>query len=186
MKVLRVLLVAASAWIWLMIAGPALAEDTVHFGNSLAAPGNPGPGATQSTLVNPNTEIIEAEGVGLTEDDARTAAIHAAIEQAVGVYIDTRRRTEMQITDDKVHEIVEEKIQSFSSGFVEKVHIVSASQDSAFGYRVKIRTSIHVPQLLYRMREANLPVVAVDAVSIRSKFATQLEMRDNATNPTYS
>lgn len=152
--------------------------QAVQFGNPLAVP----PSTPAATSGDRNIKILEVEGRGGTELQARRSAIEAAVEQAVGVFIDSRRRSEMNFTNDKLHQVIEERIQTYSSAFVERVESISSSSDGQGGYVVKLRAHVSIPSLLAAVKEADLPVVAIDAASNQTKFATQARMKEDASN----
>ena len=124
--------------------------------------------------------VIEAEGQGHTTLEARKSAVAAAIEQAIGVYVDSRRRSEMQLSDKKLHELIEDKVQTYSSAFVEKVETLSSNPDGQGGFIVRLRCYVVVSELLNAMKEADIPFAAVDLTSIQTKFDTQAQKQQDA------
>jgi hypothetical protein len=167
----------------LSISSPVLGQTTT-FSNPLAAP--PAPTAPQVTPSGSSAndraiKVVESEGHGRTQLQARQAAVEAAIQDAVGVFIDSSRRSEMNLTDGKLHEIVEEKIQTYSSAFIERIEPISTAPDGQGGLVVKLRAFISVPNLVQAMQESDLPVVQIDAASNQAKFGSQVQMKADAT-----
>jgi ribosomal protein L13E len=156
----------------------AHAQSPTLFGNPLSA--SPPSGAASDGRVSRSTRSVEAEGLGRSEIEARRAAVSAAVEQAVGVYIDSRRRSETNLTDDKLHQIVEEKIQTFSSAFVDRVETIASRADPQGGFVVRIRAEVQIPDLISAMRQADLPVTPIDVASNEAKLSTQAQMQEDA------
>ena len=125
--------------------------------------------------------VVESEGRGHTAIEARKAAATVAIEQAVGVFVDSRRRSEMRMSDDKLQEVVDEKVQTFSSAFVDKIETIFSRPDGESGFVVRLRASVVVSELLDVMKQADIPVTQIDAASTQTKFATQDQQREDAT-----
>ena len=167
-----------------LIAEPTHAQTpAARFGNTLSEPqrseqpvGSDAPASQDGRRMR----IVEAIGQGSSELQARKAAVESAIEQAVGIFIDSRRRSEMNLTDGKLHEVVDEQIQTYSSAFVEKVETISTERTDQNGFKVKIRAFVAVPALLEAMSDAKLPTASVDAVSNQEKFAGQARMAEDA------
>jgi len=124
--------------------------------------------------------VIDTEGQGHTTVEARKAAVAAAIEQAVGVYVDSRRRSEMQLSDTELHELVEDRVQTYSSAFIEKVETLLSKPDGQGGFMVRLRSHVVVSELLNAMKEADIPFAPVDAGSNQTKFSTLEQKQQNA------
>ena len=163
------------------LINPALGQ-AVQFGNTLAAP----PTKPNTISSDRSIKVVEAEGRGRTQVQARKAAIESAVEQAVGVFIDSQRRSEMSLTNDKLHQVIEEKIQTYSSAFVERVEPLSSSLDGQDGYTVRVRAHVSVSSLLDAMREADLPIANVDMISNQTKLTTQSQMIENASSVAFA
>ena len=163
------------------MATPVWAQ-TAAFKNSLSAPPPPAalPLPSSTASGGRNIKVVESEGHGKTELQARKEAIDNAVQDAVGVFIDSSRRMEMNLTDGALHEIVQEKIQTYSSAFVEKIENISANSDQQGGYVVKLRAYVSVPSLIEAMQQADLPVARIDAASNQAKFASQVKMTADA------
>lgn len=163
------------------MAAPTWAQ-TAAFKNSLSAP--PPPAVSQKSFDpaagDRNVKVVESEGHGKTELQARKEAVDNAVQNAVGVFIDSSRRSQMDLTDGNLHEIVQEKIQTYSSAFVEKIDSISTNLDQQGGYVVKLRAYVSVPNLVEAMQQADLPVAKIDAVSNQAKFASQIQMTADA------
>jgi hypothetical protein len=123
--------------------------------------------------------VIETEGQGRTPLEARKAAVTAAIEQAVGVYIDSRRRLETQLFDKMLREFFEEQIQTHRSAFVKKVETLSSEPDGQGGSIVRLRSYVVVPKLL-NAQDAHIPFAPVDAPSHQTNSETLEEKEKGA------
>lgn len=86
--------------------------------------------------------VVIAEGQGETIDEAKAAALRAAIEDVVGSLMKTATTTENG-------EVVQDKILSASSAYVEKsTQVGPATQDEDGLYTVKIKANVRKAQLV--------------------------------------
>ena len=90
----------------------------------------------------PLVVVVIAEGQGETIDEAKAAALRAAIEDVVGSLMKTATTTENG-------EVVQDKILSASSAYVEKsTQVGSATQDEDGLYTVKVKANVRKAQLV--------------------------------------
>jgi|LSQX01.2.fsa_nt_gb hypothetical protein len=106
----------------------------------------------QENLTKESIEILVG-GAGLDEESAMNNAYQNAVKQAVGMYIDA----ETLVNND---EVVKDKILTHSRGIIDKVDVVSSSDDNGI-YRVEILAHVIKKELEERVK----PVFS-DKVSI--------------------
>ena len=86
--------------------------------------------------------VVIAEGQGETIDEAKAAALRAAIEDVVGSLMKTATTTENG-------EVIQDKILSASSAYVEKsTQVGTVKQDEDGLYTVKVKASVRRAQLV--------------------------------------
>lgn len=99
-----------------------------------------------------------------TPDAAKKEATRLAIQQVAGVFVDNRRRVEIKMSDQKLSEIVEEKILSYTNAYVTKLEVLSTERQSE-GYAIKAKVTVEIAPLLKTLQASNVPMVAFDADS---------------------
>jgi hypothetical protein len=86
-----------------------------------------------------SSRTVEVTGEGESLDAAHDDATRQAIMQVAGEYIDTKRLVVLKIDDERLSEMLSEKIISYSNGFVEKVEPISSENKAGlFYFRAKI------------------------------------------------
>ena len=116
------------------------------------------------------TQTVVATGYGTTADDAKKAAIRAAVEQVVGTMIDA----ETLVEND---ELVQDQILSYSAGLVDSAEFVGAPKTTDGGLvQVRIRAVVRKTEI-----EAKLPKTekVVHEVSGQSLFAKRVSGKQN-------
>ncbi|WP_157985963.1 hypothetical protein [Teichococcus vastitatis] len=122
---------------------------------------------------------VEADGIGRTEADARSAAVGAALEEVVGAYLQSSRQLELRQQGSEVSETFNERIVAQSNGFVERVATLRSWHDGD-NVRVRIRADVVVNRLVEAMREARMPLIALDQASLVATLQTQTARDDGA------
>ena len=118
------------------------------------------PGATQIG----NTRTVEVTAIAETPDGARKEATRQAVQQVAGVFVDSRRRIELKMSDQKLSEIVEEKLLSYTNAYVTKLEVLSTEHQSD-GYAIKAKVTVAIAPLLKTLQANDVPTVAFDADS---------------------
>ena len=116
------------------------------------------------------TQTVVASGYGTTADDAKKAAIRAAVEQVVGSMVDA----ETLVEND---ELVRDEILSYSAGLVESAEFVGEPRKTPAGLvEVRIRAVVKKTKI-----EAKLPKSekVVREVSGQSLFAKRVSGKQN-------
>jgi hypothetical protein len=100
------------------------------------------PLAAEEPKGDPLVVVVIAEGQGETIDEAKAAALRAAIEDVVGSLMKTATTTENG-------EVVQDKILSASSAYVEKsTQVGPAKQDEDGLYTIKVKANVRKAQLV--------------------------------------
>ena len=136
-------------------------------GESSASPSKPsqttslgeGKGDDTGTL----REVI-ATGQGTTEDEAKRAAFHNAVEQAVGVYVDAT-------TIANNEKLIEDSVLTYSNAYIKSFTVVRSS--TANGVQtVKIKAMVKVQRLAEKLQSQGIKTVAVDGQSLVAEIVT--------------
>lgn len=174
---MRFLRRACAAFALAAILGVASAH--AQTGDGLVAIPRPGGAPGAAPLGAAPRRVVEAEGSGTTEAVARAAAVSAALEEVVGVHLESSRRSELTREGTDVRESFEERILAQSNGFVERVTTLRTWRN-ADGVRVRIRAEVVVNRLVAAMRDARMPLVPLDQESMSASLRTQVERDDGA------
>jgi len=129
-------------------------------------------------------ESVEITGIGETIELARRDAARQAIQRVAGTIIDIKRLVEEKITDDKLTEIFQEKIISYSNAFVEKFDDLSVERRNGLVH-LRGRITIRSKALTQRLQEINVPTmtastIPVDTVSLTQRIETSNAERQSA------
>jgi uncharacterized protein len=124
-------------------------------------------------------KTVQVTGVGETADAARKDAARLAIQQVVGVFVDNRRRIELNVSDQKVSEVVNEKIISYSNAYVSKLDVVSTDQKDGM-FRVTANVGVSVGPLLKVLQDNAVPTVPFDSVTAASTADSLSEEKTGA------
>jgi hypothetical protein len=119
--------------------------------------------------IAPNTKVVEVSGAGTDIESAKKDACREAVRQVVGAYVNSQARTEND-------ELIEDKVISLSSGFVEKIETLKES--SADGLtRVRIRATVRISKVLDSLKENKISFVDVDGASLGAELLTKSDQR---------
>lgn len=111
----------------------------------------------------PDNTLVEvvAEGAGLDAESAMNSAYRAAVQQAVGMYIDSE-------TLVRNNDLIRDEILTHSRGLIDSVDIISSSEEGGL-HRVQIRA-----QVLQQPLENRIEPILSDSTSIRIDGASRL------------
>ena len=116
------------------------------------------------------TQTVVATGYGTTADDAKKAAIRAAVEQVVGSMVDA----ETLVAND---ELVRDEILSYSAGLVESAEFVGEPRKTPAGLvEVRILAKVKRTELAAKLPKSEK---VVREVSGQSLFAKRVSGRQN-------
>jgi len=124
------------------------------------APLMPSPQAIQTGPTRTVTITASAE----TPDAARKDAARLAIQQVAGVYIDNRRRVESNMSNEKVSEIVEEKLLSYTNAYVSRIEVISTDYKDGV-HTTTAKVTVAIAPILKTLQESNVPTVPFDTIS---------------------
>ena len=117
--------------------------------------------------------IVVATGVGLDPGNALLNALSNAVEQAIGVVVDAE-------TLVKNESIVNEKILTYSNGYVEKYKSIKEQKRADGLYEVKIKALIKRGQLIQKLKEVNITTTKVEGESLFAETVTQVKAEKTA------
>ncbi len=157
----------------LLLGGGAAFAQTVAV-PPLGGGSGAGGGVGQQQQENGQRRSVEAQGSGPTEAEARASAVRAALEQVVGVYLVSSRRSELRVQGSQVHDAFEERVVAHSNGFVERVITLGTWRDAG-EINVLIRADVVINRLMEAMREARLPLIPIDQNSMQASLRTQAD-----------
>jgi hypothetical protein len=127
-----------------------------------------------------SSRTVEVDGVGDTPDAARKDAVRLALQQVVGMFLDNQRRIEENISDAKISEVVNEKIISYTNGYVNRIEILrTQKKDDLFEVTAKIEVGI--TPILKVLQDNALPVVNFDTASAASAVEALSAEKSDAT-----
>lgn len=110
-------------------------------------------------------KVVEVSGAGVDIDSAKKDAYREAVRQVVGAYLSSETRTEND-------ELIEDKVISLSSGFVETAETLKESTNDGL-VRVRIRATVRVGKVLDSLKSHNISVGKIDGESLDAKLLTK-------------
>jgi peptidoglycan hydrolase-like protein with peptidoglycan-binding domain len=135
-------------------------------------------GRAQGTSA-PVIRTVEVTGTGDSPDAARKDAARLAIQQVVGVYVDNRRRIELNVSENKVSEIVNEKVISYTNAYVSQLDVTNTERKDGI-FRVTARVGVSVAPLLKVLQDNAVPTVPFDSVTAASTVETLSQEKTGA------
>jgi hypothetical protein len=121
---------------------------------------------------NPTTQVVEVSGAGTDIEGAKKDACREAVRQVVGAYVASQTRTEND-------ELIEDRVISLSSGFVEKIETLKESQADGLT-RVRIRATVRISKVLESLKANQISVTDVDGGSLGAELLTKGDQRKGA------
>lgn len=124
----------------------------------------------------PQLTIVVAEGAGLTADEALKDAFRNAVRQVVGTFVDA----ETLIKNDQ---IIEDKVLTYSGGFVKKYDEIAGTKTSKGGIqRLRIKAQVERSEVVSKLRLERISVKDVDGQSLFAEAVTATEASQDARN----
>ena len=108
------------------------------------------------------TGTVEVTASGDTPDAARKEAARMAVQQVAGVFIDDRRRSDINMSDNVVHEVIEEKLLSYTNAYVSSFEVLSTEYRSGV-HKITAKVTVAVAPLLKTLQANNVPTVKFDS-----------------------
>jgi hypothetical protein len=120
------------------------------------------------------TQVVVVEGSGASEDEALKNAFRSAVSRVVGAVVSA----ETIVKDDA---IIEEKILTFSDGFIEKYDELPGSKTVKSGvHRIKIKALVQRKNLVAKLKVENVVLSAVDGTSVFAEAVSKLHSERDA------
>jgi len=126
-------------------------------------------GSTKDADASPGTRSVLATGVGLSQEKARQNAFANAIEQTVGLLVDS----ETLVRNDA---IVREQVLTVSRGCIEKFDVLKEWQADGL-HHARIRADVAVTRLVEKLKAHNIAVrdIPGERMSRQAKFEIKNE-----------
>lgn len=119
-------------------------------------------------------QVIIAEGVGATPDEAVKDAFRNAVRQVVGAIVDA----ETQIENDQV---IEDKVLTYSGGFINRYDEVAGSKKVQSGlHRIRIKANIERSGVIAKLKAAKVAIAEIDGRGLFAEAVTQLDAEKDA------
>jgi len=134
---------------------------------SLLPPSNPPAAAKPEQTAQSEIVEVVAQGMGIDANAALLNAYSNAVQQALGLYVDA----ETLVQNDQ---IVQDKILTYSKGFIQEATTVKQSQANGL-FQVNIRAKVKRQQLLEQAKANNITVKAVEGVSLHAQVESQIK-----------
>lgn len=115
------------------------------------------------------TMEVVARGVGKTAEDALKAAQQAAVEQAVGQFVDA----ETLIANK---EVITDQVLTASNGFIESYDVIGSQKDGGL-VQTRIRAVVRSGKVAERMRAAMETSVTVNSKNLLAEIQTKSKSR---------
>ena len=111
------------------------------------------------------TQLVTATGYGMSVEEAKKAAVRAAVESVVGTMVDA----ETLVEND---ELVQDKILSYSAGMVEDVKIIGVPKKNPAGLvMVRAQVKVRKTELAERVKATIKTSIKIDGESLYQQVA---------------
>jgi len=118
--------------------------------------------------------VVEAEGVGKDEMEAKRQAFRDAVSKVVGAIVDAQ-------TLVKNDEIIKERILEFSGGFIKTYEVLKTDNIENGLVRVRIKATVERIQLVTKLADAKIATKEIKGADLLAERMTKEEARKNAT-----
>jgi len=150
----------------------AMAQESPSLGGGLS-----GAVSLQSPALPANADQVKevvATGIGVDAQSAEKQALTAAVQQAVGSYLDTKTFTENE-------DVIKDRVLSLSNGFVSKYDVISGpKQRDDKLFEVTIKARVQGGQVVAKLKEVNLIKGEVSGQNLYAQNMTQMMSSDDA------
>jgi hypothetical protein len=120
------------------------------------------------------TQEVVGEGVGASADLALKDAFRNAVRQVVGAYVDA----ETLVKND---ELVEDKILTYSNGFIKTFSEIEGSKKVQGGiYRVKIKAVVETGSVIAKLKASNISIKEVDGKGLFAEVVSKMDSEKDA------
>lgn len=130
------------------------------------------PSVSADDAATAETVEITATGVGATADDAEKNALLSAVQQVVGMYVDS----ETQINNEQ---LVFDQILSVSSGFVSAYDVLRPARKRLVDglFETTVKATVQKTKVLNSLQEAKVTTISIDGNAAWAKAYTGIEAR---------
>ena len=133
----------------------------------------PSPSKAAETPAEAGLAKVIAEGMGATPDEALKDAYRNAVRQVVGAVVDA----DTMVKND---EVIDDKVLTYSDGFIKKYEEVPGSKKQQGGlHRIKITAQVERRSVVAKLKAANITVKEIEGKSIFAEAVTQLDAEKN-------
>jgi len=116
---------------------------------------------------------ITVTGYGTSKDEALRSAFQNAVEQEVGVLVDTK-------TVIRNNKLIKNDILTYSNGFIKDYKEISSSQQMGF-WEIKIKAKVEHQKLLLKLKKINLkPTNIEDTDKLYAQIISQVKTKFDA------
>jgi len=122
---------------------------------------------------SPEIKVVEVEGIGETQSDAKEDAYRNAVEKAVGSFVSA----DLVAKNDQ---LIKDEVLNYSAGYIEKSEILSEGKRPDGLYFVKLKASVAKKKLTRQLEELNIATADVDSESLFAEAITTTNQRDSA------
>lgn len=128
---------------------------------------------TASSDSEPKTKQVVAEGVGATKSEAEKDAFRNAVKQVVGAVVDA----ETLIKND---EVIEDKVLTYSDGFIKQGWETLSEKTQGGLVRIKIKVQVEQRSVVAKLKAANVTTKQVDGKGLFAEAVTKLDAEKDA------
>lgn len=114
-------------------------------------------------------QVVDVSGAGTDIENAKKDACREAVRRVVGNYVNSKTLTEND-------ELIEDKVISLSSGFIEKMETLKESKADGL-VRVRIRATVRISRLLDSLKTNRVSVSDVDGESLGAQLLTTADQK---------
>lgn len=115
---------------------------------------------------------VVATGVGIDSNNATKNGIRAAVEQVVGTYVSSE-------TIIKNNILLEDKIYSYSDGYVKEMKVISLKTEGGLVY-VKIEAKVVASELKRKLESLGMATAKVEGESLFGEAISKVEREERA------
>ena len=126
-----------------------------------------------ATDADSKTKQVVAEGVGATKSEAEKDAFRNAVRQVVGAVVDA----ETLIKND---EVIEDKVLTYSDGFIKQGWETISEKTQGGLVRLKIKVEVEQRSVVAKLKAANVTMKQVDGKGLFAEVVTQLDAEKDA------
>jgi len=130
---------------------------------------------TTSSVAFPEDNVLEvaAEGAGATEREAVKDAFRNAVEESIGLYVDTETKMQNE-------QLISDQILTASKGYIHKYRILSVNTDKGL-VKVKIKALVKMQDVKTSLTGLNISVLsAEDMANIHARLSSKLTRSKDA------